>query len=370
MPVLLIAEREFRTYVATWSFWLSLMLAPLAIGLATFYSGGHPIAISVQANSDELEHSAKLALQETARLEGKTIVFGQGGASLVLSQPAPHALEASFSDNFPLSPLGRTMVGHLIERDLARAQSAAATIAVRENSRAMAGAPDAAKLSRLATMAMLWLTLTGSLGMLLQAIARERANRALESLLASAQGWEVVAGKLAGVGAISLLILVVWLGSAAASLAFLPPQPGLVGAVLRDLAQPLNLLRDGLIYVCAFAFYGAATLVLGCVARDSASAQNLARPLFLVLVAAFFVALGALQNSGFPSWSVYVPPFTPFLLLVNSAKDVAVMSQAILLAVMIVAAAAMMLLAARFLSVAPRNYQIFKSSPPETQPLV
>jgi len=30
MPMLLIAEREFRTYVATLSFWLSLALAPLA----------------------------------------------------------------------------------------------------------------------------------------------------------------------------------------------------------------------------------------------------------------------------------------------------------------------------------------------------
>jgi ABC-2 type transport system permease protein len=242
-------------------------------------------------------------------------------------------------------------------------------VTVQEKARESA-APDAAKLARLATMAMLWVTLTGSLGMLLQAIARERANRALESLLASAQAWEIVTGKLLGVGAISLLILLVWLGSTAASAAFLPPQSGMVGAVLLELARPWSLLRDALIYICAFGFFGAATLVLGAVARDGASAQNLARPLFLVLLAAFFVALGALQNSALPSWLIYVPPFTPFLLLVNSASDVAAMSQAILLGMLIAASAGLMLLAARFLSVSPGFHQIFKGNPPQPQPLV
>jgi ABC-2 type transport system permease protein len=217
-------------------------------------------------------------------------------------------------------------------------------------------------------MAMLWLTLTGSLGMLLQAIARERANRALESLLASAQGWEIVAGKLLGVGAVSLLVLLSWLGSAAAFSAFLPPQTGLIGSAISVLGQPLSLLRDAGIYICAFAFFGAATLVVGAMARDSASAQNLARPLFLVLLLAFFVALGA--PDGAPSWLVYVPPLTPFLLLVNSAPSVAPMSQAILLGMLLAGSGAMMLLAARYLAVGPGIYHIFWDRRAKPQRLV
>jgi len=215
---------------------------------------------------------------------------------------------------------------------------------------------------------MLWLTLTGSLGMLLQAVARERANRALESLLASARGWEIVAGKLLGVGAVSLLILIAWLGSAAFFSAFSTPGAGLIPAVLADFARPLTLLRDALIYVCAFGFYGAATLVLGAMARDSASAQNVARPLFLLLLAAFFIALAT--PAGAPSWLTYIPPLTPFLLLVNSAENVAVMSQAILLAILIAASGGLMLLAARLLCVAPQTYHIFKTGRAKTQPLV
>jgi len=204
--------------------------------------------------------------------------------------------------------------------------------------------------------------------MLLQAIVRERANRALESLLAAARGWEIVMGKLAGVGAVSLLILTVWLGSAALFSLFLPPKTGLVGAVLGQFANPLTLLRDALIYLCAFGFYGAATLVLGALARDAASAQNVARPLFLVLLAAFFFALAA-PADGF-SWLTYLPPLTPFLLLVSSPGSVAVMSQAILMGAMALATLALLLLAARLLAIGSGTDKIFSLTPRGVQPVV
>jgi ABC-2 type transport system permease protein len=260
------------------------------------------------------------------------------------------------------------MVAHVIERDMARAQSHQTVFAVHETMVQAAGGADVTRLTGLSAMTMLWLTLTGSLGMLLQAIVRERANRALESLLASAQGWEIVTGKLLGVGAVSLLVLFAWLGSVAAVSAFLPQQTGLIGAVLLALGQPLSLMRDAVIYLCAFAFFGAATLVVGALARDSASAQNLARPVFLVLLVAFFAALAT--PAGTTSWLIYVPPLTPFLLLVNSGGHVAAMSQAILLGTLLVTSVVLTMLAARFLSVGPRIYQIFRGRQAEAQPLV
>jgi ABC-type Na+ efflux pump permease subunit len=370
MSLLLIAEREFRTYVATLSFWLSLAVAPLAAGTAVLFSGhAQSLPVSIQGGSTQLVQSASLALAEAGRLEGKSFVIGQrGGARLSLTQRTPRILEARFSDGFPLSATGRAMVGHVIERDMARAGTPAPIFDVHQSTVQADRDADPARLAGLVTMAMLWLTLTGSLGMLLQAIARERANRALESLLASVPSWEIVAGKLLGVGAVSTLILLAWLGSAAAFAAFLPPQTGLVGSALLNLAQPLTLLRDALIYLCAFGFYGSATLVVGAIARDSASAQNLARPLFLVLLVAFFVALAV--PTGDASWLLFIPPLTPFVLLVNSVKSVALMSQAILMGMLLAASAGLLLLAARLLSVSPGIYHIFRGRPADTQPLV
>jgi ABC-type Na+ efflux pump permease subunit len=374
MPVLLIAEREFRTYVATLSFWLSLAIAPLAAGMAVLLSGGpfQPLPVSIQGGDAVLSRSAQAAVEEAGRLEGHVFVFGAQGSALVLSQRAPHTLDMTFGDGFPLSPVGRAMVGHVIERDMARGEagtksSEVFSVSVAQQETGHAGI-DAGRLSRLFTMTMLWLTLTGSLGMLLQAIVRERANRALESLLAAARGWEIVTGKLAGVGAVSLLILTVWLGSAALFSLFLPPEAGLVGAVLAPFAHPLTLLHDALIYLCAFGFYGAATLVLGAMARDSASAQNVARPLFLMLLGAFFFALAAPADAF--SWATWLPPLTPFLLLVNSPGTVAAISQAILLGLMALATVVLMLLAARLLAAGSGADKIFRAKARSVQPMV
>jgi ABC-type Na+ efflux pump permease subunit len=378
MPVLLIAEREFRTYVATLSFWLSLAVAPLAAGVAVLLSGGpsQPLPVSILGGDAALSRSAHAAVEEAGRLEGHVFVFGAQGSALVLSQRAPQTLDVTFGDGFPLSPVGRAMVAHVIERDMARSEAdkqashkalGVFSVSVAQEETGHAGI-DAGRLSRLFTMAMLWLTLTGSLGMLLQAIVRERANRALESLLAAARGWEIVTGKLAGVGAVSLLILTVWLGSAALFSLFLPPEAGLVGAVLAQFAQPLTLLHDALIYLCAFGFYGAATLVLGAMARDSASAQNVARPLFLMLLGAFFFALAAPAEAF--SWATWLPPLTPFVLLVNSPGTVAALSQAILMGLMILATVALMLLAARLLAVGSGADKIFRPKTPPVQPVV
>jgi ABC-type Na+ efflux pump permease subunit len=284
-----------------------------------------------------------------------------------MSGRTPATLDVTFGDGFPLSPVGRAMVGHLIERDMARDQARTAAFVVRQQN--ADAAPEVAILSRLVAMAMLWLTLTGSLGMLLQAVVRERAHRALESLLAAAQGWEIVAGKLLGVGAVSLLILAGWLGSAAAFSFFLPPEAGLVPAILAKLAEPFTLLRDGLIYICAFAFYGSATVALGAMARDSAAAQNAVRPMFVLLLAGFFAALAAAKSASL-SWLIWLPPFTPFLLLVKSSASVAFVSQGIMLGLLLTAALAMQFLAARLLSVVPPAPHIFFRTRTKPQPLV
>jgi ABC-type Na+ efflux pump permease subunit len=370
-PILLIAEREFRTYVATLSFWLALAIAPAMSGAVMLFAGApaQPVAVSISGATGALADSARQALEEVGRLEGRSFVFAPGGVVLTFTRPARGTLEMSFGGQFPLSPESRALIGRTIERDMARGVTKAPSLAVHEKI-VPSASPDTRHLSRLAAMVMLWLTLTGSLGMLLQAVVRERANRALESLLAAAQGWEIVTGKMLGVGAVSLLVLATWLGSVVMFSFFLSSQGGLVSTIFADLAQPLELLRDTVIYLCAFVFYGAATVALGAVARDSASAQNAVRPMFVLLLAAFFIALGAPAQSGAVSWLAYIPPFTPFLLLVNSPDSVAPEIQGLLLALLLVAGLFTTLLAARFLSVAPRSLYIFTALSRHTQPVV
>jgi len=193
-------------------------------------------------------------------------------------------------------------------------------------------------------MAMLWLTLAGSLGMLLQTVVRERATRSLESLLAAALPCQIMAGKLVGVGGVSLLVLAAWIGSSEA-LALLVPKSGLALSIITEVTRPVLLLRTAVIYGLAYAFYGSITVAVGALARDSASAQNLSRPMFILLMAAFFIALAqAMAPLASPSWLLYVPPLTPFLLLIYPASALPWMMQTGLFGLMVVSS----VFAARF----------------------
>jgi ABC-type Na+ efflux pump permease subunit len=136
-----------------------------------------------------------------------------------------------------------------------------------------------------------------------------------------------VIGKLSGVGAVSLLVLTSWLGSAGVFAALAPGGGGLIKVVFGGMGDPLMLGRAVAIYLLAFAFYGLVTVAVGASARDSASAQNLARPMFAVLLAAFFAAITSVSGAGDLGWLLYAPPFTPFLLLLRAPESLSLMSQ-------------------------------------------
>ena len=317
-PLWLIAEREIRTYVATASFWIALAIGPLIAGAALCFTGSEPaaIAVSIQTRDAALARLAPGALQEAAQLEHRNFAVGQNGFAVAVSLSADGEIVARFANRFPLSLEGRVLFVNTLERDHWRPR------ALRTPQSAGAAASgysyDTAALSGFVLTMMLWLVLTGSLGMLLQSIVRERANRALECLLAAASPRDIMLGKLFGVGAISFGLLAGWVGTAAGLSLFW--QGGLAASVLSEIAEPTLLVRAIVLYLLGYFFYGSVTIALGAAARDVAAAQNLARPMFAVLLAAFFVALFS-ALSPLPShyaWLVVIPLFTPFLLLLRS----------------------------------------------------
>jgi ABC-2 type transport system permease protein len=110
---------------------------------------------------------------------------------------------------------------------------------------------------------------------------------------------------------------------------WMSPAAGAAGAAFIKIAAVSNLARAALIYVLAFAFYGLITVGVGAMARDSATAQSLSRPIFAVLLLVFFVALGGIAGAagGFLHWLIYVPPFTPFLLLLWDPGQISVATE-------------------------------------------
>ena len=317
----LIAGREFHAYVATASFAVALLVGPLlsagamlALGAAGGAPTRTPIALDGPAPADLVA-----ALRTAGAVEGQQFRLVPDRATrrrLKVSGPDDD-LRLTFSADFPLSPAGRQLVAVTLQRD--RALAAAATAAPTRVTLATdpgAQAAAAARLARLVVVMMLWLTLTGSMGMLLQAVVRERTNRALETLLAAAEGWEIVFGKLLGVGGVSLLVLASWLGSCALLGLTGPSSPGIVSQIVHEILRPALLGQAAGAYILGFGFYGLVTIAVGATARDVSAAQNLSRPMFAVLLAGFFAALAIWTGAGAGlAWLAYLPPFSPFILI-------------------------------------------------------
>ena len=339
-PMLLIAEREFRAYASTLSFWLALAIGPLllagAVGMAGLASHrAAPTPIVLAAPSADARAMAEDALRQAAALDHREIAVLAGGAPPTVAriQVAPGTdglLHARFNGPEALSPAAQALASRTVELTSARTRLGLAT------SPAPAPAPPSPKSSadqagaagRFAVVMMLWLTLTGSLGMLLQAVVRERANRALESLLAAASAADIALGKLLGVGAVSVLVLGAWLSAAAALSPLAPGGGGMMAGLIQGMTQPSTLLTAALIYPLAFAFYGLLTIAVGARARDTAAAQNLSRPMFSLLLVAFFVAMAAAGGAHGLGWLSFAPPFTPFLLLLQAPGALSPLAQA------------------------------------------
>ena len=333
----LIAGREFRTYAATWSFWLALLLGPLLLAGAFLAASGAPGVVRFQvASSDpQLAAAARGAVAEAIKVEGGAAAPGEGAGPKLQVRAAPSGgAVLAFDPDFPLTPSGRMLVLRTLEARQATAQAGPGRAPAPPLVLAPAPPKDVTQASRFAVVLMLWLSLTGSLGMLLQAVVRERSNRALETLLASTGPWAIVVGKVVGVGLVSILVLGAWLAAAGVVAAVTPRSAESLPALLAAIGDPLLLGRAGLIYLLAYAFYGLLTVAIGAFARDSASAQNLARPMFLVLLVAFFVAFSSLggEKNGL-AWLLYVPPFSPFILLMQPASLATEIAAGILLLV-------------------------------------
>lgn len=355
--ILLIAEREFRAYATTASFWLALAMGPLLLGVAALGLGAlhprepAPRIVSIQADKPQAAETVQGALQDAASVQGRPLRIGSGGTELTVERRVVRVVGGP-----PLN----TLEAELIRRDLyalgMSEKLRARGVRVPPLPRAPAPAlpakpaqPDA--IGRFAPVFLLWLTLVGALGMLLQSVVRERANRALEQLLAGARPPEIVFGKLLGVGAISGLVLATWMGAASA-MALTPLASS--GGLLTGLGSPGAALYAGAIYLMAFLMYGSALVCVGAAAADLPSAQNLSRPVFGLLLVIFFVSLAsAIGIDTGIAWLVWAPPFTPFILLL-SPGSLAPWQEAVAWLLMAATTAAITATASRVLMISPK----------------
>jgi ABC-2 type transport system permease protein len=193
---------------------------------------------------------------------------------------------------------------------------------------------DEAARAGLATVALVLLFATISVygGLLVTGVIEEKANRVVEVLLSRLRAYELLAGKVLGIGLVGLAQLLVVGAAVLAALltvgtADLPKTtPGMIGWVL-------------FWFVLGYAFYSVVYATTGAMASRQEDAQAVSLPLTMLLIAAYLVSFVAVED---PEGLVaricsFLPPTAPLVMTVREAHgNVALWEVLVSAAIMVV----------------------------------
>jgi ABC-2 type transport system permease protein len=155
----------------------------------------------------------------------------------------------------------------------------------------------------------------------MRAVIQEKSNRVVELLVACARPWDLLIGKVIGVGAVGLTQLSVWVGTALVLARFRGPllaQVGIEGA--GSVALPsvgVGEVAITLVYFLGgYALYAAMYAAIGAACSSEREAQQAQIPVMIPMVAAFasFPAITAAPNSALSVALTLVPFFSPVLM--------------------------------------------------------
>lgn len=151
---------------------------------------------------------------------------------------------------------------------------------------------------------------------ILTGVTEEKANRVVEVLLSSARPWQILGGKIIGIGSLAMFQLLLTIAIAVVALRVtgaydLPPI---------ELGAVLNLL---LWFVIGFLIFAVLFGAAGSLVSRTEDAQTIAMPMSLTAVAGFFVSITALND---PEGVVavvatFIPLTAPFVVPVRTALE-------------------------------------------------
>ena len=201
---------------------------------------------------------------------------------------------------------------------------------------------------------MLWFLIFSVINYLLMGTIEERSNKIFDSLLTSVKLPNLLAGKLLAVLALALTLMTFWaLGSALvgvfASKNWGPEVTANIFVVLNAVMKPSLVIPAVISFVLGYLMYGSLFLALGSLCDTIQEAQTLMTPLIVLLMAPLLMLVFAINDAQSPiiSTMVWVPLFTPFLLILRMPTEPPLWEVLAQLGLMAVAALTILYLATR-----------------------
>jgi ABC-2 type transport system permease protein len=151
----------------------------------------------------------------------------------------------------------------------------------------------------------------------MRSIIEEKSSRILEVLLSSVTARELLAGKILGVGAVSLTQILIWVTFAA-----LVSFPGLVAAhsFISGVHIPMaGIIAFGVFFLLGYFLYSTMYAAVGAMVNTDQEAQQMQWPAMLPIIMSLVLMNPVLQhpNSALAFWLSIIPFFAPILMLVR-----------------------------------------------------
>lgn len=338
--VYLVARRELNTRLRTRSFVVStvvslVVLMGFVLVQGSVFGDGHRNSIGLNgqaiAVAGELTGAAAQLGRQVRTTEVTNLADGRAmvadGELDALVSGAPAALHVLVAHD--LDDELRGVLNGLVRQQVLRGQLAAiedqapdaldldevlGTVAAAHVTVESLESADPQHDERLAialvVVALLYLSLLLYGSMVAQGVVEEKASRVVEMLLPSARPWQLLSGKVLGLGLVGLVQLAI-IGVAGLLLA-------IVTKVLTTAGAAVSALAWGLVwYLLGYLLYATVFAAVGSLVSRQEDVQSVLMPVTIVLVVAFvlgFVVLSRSPSSTATTVLSLVPPLSPILM--------------------------------------------------------
>ena len=155
---------------------------------------------------------------------------------------------------------------------------------------------------------LMFLGIMGQSQTMLTSTVEEKSNRVMEVLLSSVSPFQLMAGKMIGLGLVSFTLFAVWMAGGA----FMIVRNG-----WEDMVDLSTLGYFMMFFVPGFLLYAAVMAALGSLCNELKEAQNMMTPVMMILIVPLITMFWVGQNPDHVLSRVlsFIPTFTPFLMI-------------------------------------------------------
>ena len=158
---------------------------------------------------------------------------------------------------------------------------------------------------------------------MLQSVLEEKQSRVVELVISSLRPWQLMLGKIVGVGAVGLTQVAIWIGCVAllATLALpvlLSALPTTEGAseVLQYLPGPGAVALLVVFFLLGYFLYSSLFAAVGAMCRNLQEASQAQTPIIILIIVPFVLQMTTIEGGGMPwmNWVALFPFFSPIMM--------------------------------------------------------